>query len=453
MHNPLAKRSGVPKEISPKTGQFRAAQATVVEAPVPGSEPSTLTADQPQSPGWMRPFESLREPEFRALWLGMLPGTLAMQMGMITNGYLAYDLTGSAAAIGLVTMGFGIPMLLLSLVGGVVADRVSKRKVLLVTQTTIGLCAVTLALLVLTGVIQIWHMTLVALVMGTCFAFNMPARQSFVAEIISRERLMNAIALNNAGMNLSRVAGPSVAGALIGIAWIGIGGVYVIMAAMYVFVIISLLRIRDRGASPNPGKVSGFRSAVDGLKYIRGNSALMALLMLAFAPVLLGMPYQSLMPVFAEDVFDVGPSGLGLLMTVNGIGALLGSLVVASLTNISRRGLVQLALGITFGVSVAAFAFSYNFYIALVALVVVGAASASYMSLNSTLVMDRAEPAFHGRVMSIYMLTFSLMPLSVLPIGAIADAVGAPITIGIAGLLLAVVVVLYGMIHPTFRRL
>jgi predicted MFS family arabinose efflux permease len=140
-------------------------------------------------------------------------------------------------------------------------------------------------------------------------------------------------------------------------------------------------------------------------------------------------------------------------MTVNGIGALLGSLVVASLTNISRRGLVQLALGITFGVSVAAFAFSYNFYIALVALVVVGAASASYMSLNSTLVMDKAEPAFHGRVMSIYMLTFSLMPLSVLPIGAIADAVGAPITIGIAGLLLAVVVVLYGMIHPTFRRL
>src|SRR5690606_37965371 len=127
------------------------------------------------------------------------------------------------------------------------------------------------------------------------------------------------------------------------------------------FVIISLLRIRDRGASPNPGKVSGFRSAVDGLKYIRENSALMALLMLAFAPVLLGMPYQSLMPVFAEDVFDVGPSGLGLLMTVNGIRALLGSLVVASLTSSSRRVLVQLALGITFGVRVAAFAFSYNF--------------------------------------------------------------------------------------------
>lgn len=401
----------------------------------------------------MRPFESLREAEFRALWVGMLPGTLAMQMGMITNGYLAYDLTGSAAAIGLVTMGFGIPMLLLSLVGGVVADRVSKRKVLVISQTTIGLCAVALAVLVLTGLIQIWQMTLVALVMGTCFAFNMPARQSFVAEIISRERLMNAIALNNAGMNLARVAGPAIAGALIGIAWIGIGGVYIIMAAMYVIVILSLLRIRDRGATPNPGKVSGFRSAVDGLRYIRANSALMALLMLAFAPVLLGMPYQALMPVFAEDVFHVGPSGLGLLMTVNGIGALLGSLVVASLTNISRRGLVQLGLGVAFGLSVALFAFSGNFYLALFSLMIVGGASASYMSLNSTLVMDKADPQFHGRVMSIYMLTFSLMPLSVLPTGAIADAVGAPITIGIAGLLLAVVVVLYGVIHPTFRKL
>lgn len=448
MHNPLARRTAVQQEVEPPSGQFRTSAPTVHEAST-----REVEINEPRSPGWMRPFESLREAEFRALWVGMLPGTLAMQMGMITNGYLAYDLTGSAAAIGLVTMGFGIPMLLLSLVGGVVADRVSKRKVLVVSQTTIGLCAVVLATLVLTDLIQVWHMTLVALVMGTCFAFNMPARQSFVAEIISRERLMNAIALNNAGMNLARVAGPAVAGALIGIAWIGIGGVYIIMASMYVLVILSLLRIRDRGATPNPKKISGFRSAIDGLRYIRGNSALMALLMLAFAPVLLGMPYQALMPVFAEDVFDVGPSGLGLLMTVNGIGALLGSLVVASLTNINHRGLVQLGLGVVFGLSVALFAFSGNFYLALFALMVVGGASASYMSLNSTLVMDRADPQYHGRVMSIYMLTFSLMPLSVLPTGAIADAVGAPITIGIAGLLLAVVVVLYGVIHPTFRRL
>src|SRR5690606_2789936 len=128
------------------------------------------------------------------LWVGSLPGTMAMQMGMITNGYLAYDITGSAAAIGFVTLGMGIPMLLFSLIGGVVADRVSERRIIMTSQTVIGTCALVLATRVLTDVIRIWHMTLVAVVMGTCVAFNMPARQSFVAELVSRERLMNAIA-------------------------------------------------------------------------------------------------------------------------------------------------------------------------------------------------------------------------------------------------------------------
>lgn len=458
MHNPLARRhhagaNAVTISEPPATEQ-RTGRAAIEEPPVAPGRPAPQSGPRDEdSPKWMRPFLSLKEKEFRALWLGMLPGTMAMQMGMITNGYLAYDLTGSAAAIGLVTMGFGIPMLLFSLIGGVVADRVSKRRVLMLSQMTIGLCAATLAFLVLSDLIQIWQMTLVAFVMGTCFAFNMPARQSFVAEIISRERLMNAIALNNAGMNMSRVVGPALAGFLIGLSWVGIGGVYIIMVLMYAFVVFSLFRIRDRGAAPNPNKVSGFRSLTDGLGYIRGNAILMALLMLAFAPVILGMPYQALMPVFAEDVFDVGASGLGVLMTVNGIGALLGSLVIASLTNVSRRGLVQLGLGVTFGLSLALFAFGNSYILGLAALLIVGAASAGYMSLNSTLVMDTAEPQYHGRVMSIYMLTFSLMPLSVLPVGALADAFGAPVTIGLGGVALVVVVMLYGLLHPSYRHL
>lgn len=458
MHNPLARQRHTGNKAyavaDTPMAQRRAAPAAVEAPPtVPGNPAPDQEPRDADSPKWMRPFLSLKEAEFRHLWVGMLPGTMAMQMGMITNGYLAYDITGSAAAIGLVTLGFGIPMLLFSLIGGVVADRVSKRRVLMTSQMIIGACAGVLAFLVITDLIQIWHMTLVAFAMGTCFAFNMPARQSFVAEIISRERLMNAIALNNAGMNMSRVVGPALAGFLIGISWIGIGGVYVIMVIMYAFVVYSLFRIRDRGAAPNPNKVSGFRSLTDGIRYIRGNAILMALLMLAFAPVILGMPYQALMPVFAEDVFDVGASGLGLLMTVNGIGALVGSLVIASITNVSRRGLVQLGLGVTFGVSVAIFAFGDSYYLALAALVVVGAASAGYMSLNSTLVMDTAEPQYHGRVMSIYMFTFSLMPLSVLPVGALADAFGAPITIGIGGVALAVVVMLFGLFHPSYRHL
>jgi MFS family permease len=458
MHNPLSRRSHDTATPMATTDGPVAGPGTMTppkpEPPVTEERPARPGhPDDEQTPAWKRPFLSLKETEFRNLWLGMLPGTMAMQMGMITNGYLAYDLTGSAAAIGLVTLGFGVPMLLFALIGGVVADRVSKRRILMVTQMTIGLCAAALAFLVLSDLIRIWQMTLVAFVMGTCFAFNMPARQSFVAEIISRDRLMNAIALNNAGMNMSRVVGPALAGFLIGISWIGVGGVYAIMVLMYAFVVFSLFRVRDRGSRPHDGKTSGLRSLLDGLSYIRGNPVLMALLLLAFAPVMLGMPYQALMPVFAEDVFDVGPSGLGLLMTVNGVGALLGSLAIASMSSISRRGLVQLALGVTFGLSIALFAFSGHFGIGLFALFIVGGASAAYMSLNSTLVMDKAEPAYHGRVMSVYMLTFSLMPISVLPVGALADMVGAPLTIGLGGVVLVAVVVMYGVLHPSYRHL
>lgn len=401
---------------------------------------------------WQRTFESLKERDFRLLWLGMLPSTFAMQMGFVTNGYLAYDLTGSAAAVGFVTLGFGIPMLFLSLIGGVVADRFSKRQILMVTQATVGLAAAILATLVLTDLVRIWHMTLVALMMGTAFAFNMPARQAFVAELVGRERLTNAVALNNTGMNMARVVGPALAGALIGIHFVGIGGVFVIMAAMYVIVVLTISRLPDRGVQPNARDRSGLNALTDGLKYIRGNSVLMALMLLAFAPVMLGMSYQALMPVFAEDVFNVGPGGLGILMMVNGIGALIGSLGIATFGHLRRRGLLLMGLGVLFGGSLAAFAFSESMTVALLVLPVIGGSSAAYMALNMSLVMDYAEPEFHGRVMSVNMLTFSLMPLSVVPTGALVDIFGAPTVIGVSGLLLLAVVLTYGSLHPSYRR-
>jgi MFS family permease len=415
--------------------------------------PPAAGVEETASISWrQRTFASLQERDFRLLWLGMLPGTLAMQMGMVTNGYLAFDITGSAAAVGYVTLGFGIPMLFLSLIGGVVADRFSKRQILLATQTTVGLAAAILATLVLTDVISIWQMTLVALMMGTAFAFNMPARQAFVAELVGRKHLTNAIALNNTGMNMSRVVGPALAGVLIGIPFIGIGGVYVLMVLMYAFVVYSLIRLPDRGSAEGSRNRSGLNALVDGLKYIRGNSVLMALMILAFAPVMFGMSYQALMPVFAEEVFEVGATGLGLLMMVNGIGALVGSLGIATMGDFQRRGLVQIGLGITFGASLAAFAFSQNLVIAIPALFVIGGASAAYMALNMSLVMDYADRSYHGRVMSINMLTFALMPLSVVPTGILVDMYSAPVVLGISGLILLSVVAVYGALHPSYRH-
>ena len=423
--------------------------ASVPNAPPDFAEP-TATGDD--MPWWQRTFDSLKERDFRLLWFGMLPSTFAMQMGMVTNGYLAYDITGSAAAVGFVTLGFGIPMLFLSLVGGVVADRFSKRQILMATQAVVGFAALLLSILVLTDLIRIWHMTLVAFMMGTAFAFNMPARQAFVAELVGRDRLTNAVALNNTGMNMARVVGPAIAGALIGITFIGIGGVYLIMTAMYAIVVLTISRLPDKGVQPGANSQKGIDSLVDGLRYIRNNSVLTALMLLAFAPTLLGMSYQALMPVFAEDVFNIGPSGLGLLMTVNGVGALVGSLAVATFSGTGRRGLLQIGLGVIFGLSIAVFAFSQSLPVAVPALIVIGGVSAAYMALNMSLVMGYAEPKYHGRVMSINMMTFSLMPLSVVPTGFLVDAFGAPAVIGISGLLLASIVLVYGMLHPSYRK-
>lgn len=403
--------------------------------------------------GWKRPFSALSEPGFRRLWGGLMPGTMAIQMGMVTTGYVAYDISQSATAVGVVSLGWGVPMLIFGLWGGVVADRFPKRRTLLLAQTLIGVSAVISAVLVLTGVIQIWHLALTSALQGIGFAFNMPSNQAFIAQLVSRENLMNAIALQNTGHNFARVAGPSLAGALIGVPFIGAGGVFVLMTLMYAFVLIVLLKIPHYGAPTGASRPPPLEALRDGLRYIRGNTIVFSLLALAFAPVLLGMPYQTLMPVFAEDVFEVGPGGLGVLLAANGIGALVGSLMIATISGFRRRGLLQMSLGVLFGASIAAFAFGRSFELGLVALVVVGFASAGYQALNSSLVMHYTEPAFHGRVMSVYLLTFSAMPLGTVPFGALSDRYGAPITIGMGGLVLASIVAAVGVLYTPYRRI
>lgn len=438
---------------TPETNEL-AQRQTIPARPVEVLAPDTAPIEERAAniPAWKRPFTALDERDFRNLWVGMLPGTLAMQMGMVTTGWVAYDISGSAASVGFVSLGSGIPMLILGLFGGVVADRFPKRRTLLMTQSLIGVAAAICAVLVLSGIVQIWHLMLISAMQGVGFAFNMPSRQAFVAQLVSRERLMNAIALNNAGMNFSRVIGPSIAGLFIAV--IGPGEVYVAMAMMYAFVVYSLTRIPQSGAPVGTNRPPPLRSLANGLGYVKSNAVVFTLLLLAFAPVLLGMPYQQLMPVFADDVFNVGASGLGLLLSVNGVGALVGSLAVAGINaNFRRRGMLQMAMGILFGLSIAVFALSQSYLVALIMLLIAGATSAGFQSLNSTLVMTNTEPAYHGRVMSVYMLTFSAMPLGVVPFGALSDVYGAPITIGIGGLLLTAVIAMVGLLHPSYRHI
>jgi MFS family permease len=432
-------------------------------------------------------FSALKIPAYQLLWLSMLGSFAGMQMQMVARGVLAYEIGGTNSAIAVVSLGWGIPMLLFSLVGGTLADRINRRRLMMLSQLMTASVALVIAVLVHTGVIEIWHLFVAGLAQGIVFSFSGPARQAFIPEVVGEKQLMNAIALNQAGMNLTRVAGPSVAGALIAVPWIDIQGVFYLQAGLNLFALLLILMIpfvktapevqeerREREARGEAwGVQTGPRGTmiqdlVDGLRYVIASPILLTLLVMGLVPALIGMSYQSFLPVFAKDVFGDGLSrnaqGLGIMMTVSGIGALAGSLVMASMADFPRRTQLQLYSGLGFGIFLASFALMGSYGAALFALAMLGFMSSYFQGLNSTMVMTASDAQFYGRVMSVNMMTFSLMPLGTLPMGFIADNIGTvslgPIDlIGIqaalfgAGIILTLFILAVTVFNPAYRQL
>jgi MFS family permease len=404
------------------------------------------------APILLRLYPALGSPNFRLLWLGNMPATLAVMMNQVASPYAAFTLSDSAAILGIVSLAQGLPMLLLSLVGGVAADRLPRRLVLIASQTTLGLAAAALAALGMTGNLQVWHVVASSFVQGAAFAFNMPARQALIAELIARPQLANAVALNNAGQNLCRVAGPALAGMLMAVPRIGIGGAFLSMAGMYAFALAALFRLP---ATRRPGaagaRTVGSGSAahlIEGLRYVQSSPAIMGLIAMNLVVVVFGMPYQTLMPVVAERVFIAGAEGLGWLMAASGAGALTGAVVVASVSRLRRPATVQVGLAIALGLSLVVFSTTRSFFVALALLVVVGFLFSSFSALNNTLLMANTEARLTGRVMSIYLLTWGAMPLGSLPLAWLADQAGAPIALALAGGLVSVLVVALAVLIP-----
>jgi hypothetical protein len=284
----------------------------------------------------------------------------------------------------------------------------------------------------------------------------MPARQAYLPAIVGRgSGLANAIALNSAGMNLTRIAGPSIAGLLIAFPLFGVTGVFFLIALCYLWVWWSVFNVGNPG-SPQGTRRSAGRSVAEGFGYVLKRPALLALMSLGFIPLAIGMPYINLMPVVAIHDLDVGPVGLGVLLSVAGIGSLVGTLVVAYLAQYPRKAQLQLALGIVFGLSLLAFAFFTWKGLPLEAascLFVVGVSGDAYMALNSSLVMLNTDAGVYGRVMGVYMMAQSIRPITVLPISAVADAVGAPITFMGAGGIVALFVAGVATLYPGYRRI
>ncbi|HET9016121.1 MAG TPA: MFS transporter [Thermomicrobiaceae bacterium] len=402
-------------------------------------------------------FESLAVRDFRILWWGFMGSWMAMQMQQVARGYLAYELTGNALSLGLVTMAMGLPRIVLSPVGGVVADRFAKRSVLLWTQLALGLIALFQAILVATNLMTINWLIVAGLFQGAAFAINMPARQAYIPQIVGRgDNLANAVSLNSAGMNFTRVVGPALAGVLIAVSFVNLAGVYFLVAACYIWVWLSIYRVRNEGRAVMKRGASMRGSLGDGFRYIWRKPALLVLMSLGFIPLAIGMPYLSLMPVVALGNLHIGSTGLGVLLTIAGIGALFGTLAIAYLARYPNKPKLQLALGILFGVMLVGFAYFVRvdvLWAALPFLFFTGLAGDAYQALNSALIMMNTDEAVYGRVMGVYMVAQSIRPITVLPISAVADAITTPLTLLLSGGFCSAFVGGLAVFYPGYRRI
>jgi MFS family permease len=431
----------------------------VVAAPVgERTEAGRLSAVQ-------RVFGALADNEhYRSYWFGNQANTLVMQMQMVANGYLAFTITGSATALGLVAFASSLPMLLFSPAGGVLADRLEKRKLLLWIQALQCLISLAIGVLVAFDRIEYWHLLVSAAIQGMSFAVMMPTRQSWIPQLVRRDDLTSALALNNAGMNASRVIGPSLAGILIAVPWFGVKGVYFLRILAFAWVMYTLLKIPILGEPElNEVVVNGMERVrelgmqlTSGLRYIWHHQTLLSLFLFAVVTMLLGQSYQQLLPAYALGVFNVGSEGQGVMQTVVGIGALVGSLTMAYLSHNPDRAKIQAYTGTALGVSLMLFgvgAAYHLFFVGLFALFLVGLTLDFNATINQTLIMLNTDRALYGRVMSVYMMTFALSGFSASASGYLMDNVGGAVTMLLQGALLAVFVVLMAVFNSGYRSI
>lgn len=368
-------------------------------------------------------------------------------------GWLVLRLTDSPALLGLASFAGSAPTLLLSLLAGVMADRVDRRRILLGSQIVTGGLALLLAVLATTGHVAFWQIVLIAFVAGCANAFGMPTFQALMPTLVGREALGNAIALNSAQFNLSRIVGPALAGILVGL--VGEGANFWLNAlgsAAFVFALRSIrLPANETLVRAEAGLWSNL---LDGLRYVVGQRVLLALLVLAAAPALFVLPYLALMPVFARDVLGIGAAGLGLLTAAIGVGALTGAVIVAFFRPPGANARTMLMGLAAMAACMAAFTISRDVLLSCVALAGLGASQVAYYTTANTLVQLSSPARYRGRILSIYVLTsLGLLPIGSLVAGTVAQTIGAPETLLIgAGLTMAAMVLVLAW-SPPLRRL
>ena len=397
-------------------------------------------------------FSALKIKNFRLYWLGMFISLIGTWVQYVAQSWLVFQLTNSVFLLGLVGFLGSIPVFLFSLFGGVAADRMNKKNILLFTQSTFMLLAFLLALLTQMKLITPAQIMLLALLNGIVMAFDAPARQAVIADLVGKQHLLNAVALNSAAFNSARVIGPALAGILI--AGIGMSGCFYINGISFLAVIIALLLINiNNGPRRDTGNFL-LKDLSDGLKFIKDNRIILILISMVGITSLFGISYVILMPVFANDVLNVGEKGLGLLMSSTGFGALIAALILARLGDFKYKGKLLISSSIIFSISLVLFSLSKTYFISLIALILIGGASVTATGLINTLLQTLVPDEFRGRAMSAFMLTFAgFMPFGNLLAGSLAHIWGVSITVLISGIICTVFFIIINILYPDIRNI
>jgi len=389
-----------------------------------------------------RTFSALRYRDFRLLWLGAITSTIGTFMQMLAQAWLVYTLTGSAFLLGVDGFLATGPMLLFSLFGGVVADRMARKKIMMGSQIAQGTFALILAALLWTHHVRIWHIFLLSFLTGSAQSFSGPAYISLLPLLVKREDVPNAVAMNSMQFNLARVIGPAIGGvvfATLGAAWC-----FLINGLSFGAVIVALLLIRMPPIQDQSEKRSVLADMREGFVFVRQRRALLMLTFLSFAGTFLGMPLFTMLPVVAKRIFDLGPRGLSLLQADYGVGSVIGALLVASSSYAAKKGRLALMLQLAFACTLVAFGLSRSLAASLVIAFIAGTCIVGVISLYSSLVQLTTSDAMRGRVMSIFMLAFrGGMPLGNLLAGYVAQRWSITAALTVNGTVLAMVALVF----------
>ncbi|MER3419363.1 MAG: MFS transporter [Chloroflexota bacterium] len=400
-----------------------------------------------------RRFSALRNRNFALLWFGLLISNSGSWMQLVAQGILVYDLTRSAAVLGLVSFARAVPMMVVTPMGGVVADRVPRLRLLKVTQVTALCLALILAVLTSAGVVTVWQIALLSLLAGAVNAVDQPTRQALLPDLVRREDLTNAIALNSAAWQGAAMFGPALAGLTTG--WIGIAGAFYANAASFLAVVVALFLMRDvpeRSAAVHEQR-GLFNDLLRGLRYVRATRLVWTLLMLSAVASVFGRSYVQLLPAFAGAVLHVGPRELGLMMSAPGAGTLAGATALGALGDVQRKGQVLIVGMLLFCATLILVTMSRALPLVLVLLFLTGVTSIVFSTMLSSMLQLTVPGHMRGRVMSLLTVTFQgFGPVGALLIGIVADILGTPRAIALAAVVLAVAAACAVATIPEMRR-